>query len=294
MDDLETRELRYFLTVAEELHFGRAAARLGMSQPPLSRAVRQLEQRIGVDLFVRDPRGVRLTVAGTVLVGEARSALAAVAAAGRRTHRAGLPTRHLVLAVKAGADHELLQALLDVHGADPDGLPIEVLFGEVHEQAAFLRDGRADVALMHRTYDDLTGFDTEDLRTEEQVAILPRTHPLAARDSLVQADLRDLPDLPAARWPRPDGSYPDGPGPEVRSQAQLAQLVALSRTVIVIPRSSRTLQWPEHVAVPVVDAQLATTVVAWPAASTSPDVARVVRNAVLAAALVSSEAVPTA
>lgn len=294
MDDLETRELRYFLTVAEELHFGRAAARLGMSQPPLSRAVRQLEQRIGVDLFVRDPRGVRLTTAGAVLVGEARSALAAVAAAGRRTRRAGLPTRHLVLAVKAGADHDLLQALLDVHGADPDGLPIEVLFGEVHEQAAFLRDGRADVALMHRTYDDLTGFDTEDLRTEDQVAILPRTHPLAARESLVQADLRDVPDLPAARWPRPDGSYPDGPGPEVRSQAQLAQLVALSRTVIVIPRSSRTLHWPEHVAVPVVDAVLATTVVAWPAGSTSPDVARVVRNAVLAAALVSGEAVPTA
>jgi DNA-binding transcriptional LysR family regulator len=294
VDDLETRELRYFLTVAEELHFGRAAARLGMSQPPLSRAVRQLEQRIGVDLFVREPRGVRLTTAGAVLVGEARSALAAVAAAGRRTRRAGLPTRHLVLAVKAGADHELLQALLDVHGADPDGLPIEVLFGEVHEQAEFLRDGRADVALMHRTYDDLTGFDTEDLRTEDQVAILPRTHPLAARESLVQADLRDLPDLPAARWPRPDGSYPEGPGPEVRSQAQLAQLVALSRTVIVIPRSSRTLQWPEHVAVPVRDAQLATTVVAWPAGSTSPDVARVVRNAVLAAALVSSEAVPTA
>jgi len=292
--DLETRELRYFLTVAEELHFGRAAARLGMSQPPLSRAVRQLEQRIGVDLFVRDPRGVRLTTAGAVLVGEARSALAAVAAAGRRTRRAGLPTRHLVLAVKAGADHELLQALLDVHGADPDGLPIEVLFGEVHEQAEFLRDGRADVALMHRTYDDLTGFDTEDLRTEDQVAILPRTHPLAARESLVQADLRDLPDLPAARWPRPDGSYPDGPGPEVRSQAQLAQLVALGRTVIVIPRSSRTLQWPEHVAVPVRDAELATTVVAWPAASTSPDVARVVRNAVLAAALVSGATVPTA
>jgi DNA-binding transcriptional LysR family regulator len=294
VDDLETRELRYFLTVAEELHFGRAAARLGMSQPPLSRAVRQLEQRIGVDLFVREPRGVRLTTAGTVLVGEARSALAAVAAAGRRTRRAGLPTRHLVLAVKAGADHELLQALLDVHGADPDGLPIEVLFGEVHEQAEFLRDGRADVALMHRTYDDLTGFETEDLRTEDQVAILPRTHPLAARESLVQADLRDLPDLPAARWPRPDGSYPDGLGPEVRSQAQLAQLVALSRTVIVIPRSSRTLQWPEHVAVPVVDAVLATTVVAWPAGSTSPDVARVVRNAVLAAALVSGAAVPTA
>ncbi|MFJ3378842.1 LysR substrate-binding domain-containing protein [Curtobacterium sp. NPDC090217] len=136
---------------------------------------------------------------------------------------------------------------------------------------------------MHRTYDDLTGFDAEDLRTEQQVAILPRSHPLAARPALSTADLRDLPDLPAARWPRVDGTYPDGPGPEVRSQAQLAQLVALGRTVIVIPRSSRTLQWPEHVAVPVLDAALATTVIAWPAASTSPDVARAVRNAVSAA-----------
>ncbi|WP_144760088.1 LysR family transcriptional regulator [Curtobacterium sp. 9128] len=289
MDDLETRELRYFVTVADELHFGRAAVRLGMSQPPLSRAVQQLEQRIGTALFVRGTRGITLTAAGTVLLAEARPALAAVAAAGRRARRAGQPDRNLVLAVKAGADHELLQAFLDVQAADADALPVEVVFGEVHEQAALLRDGTADVALMHRTYDDLTGFDTEDLRTEQQVAILPRSHPLASRPAVSTADLRDLPDLPAARWPRVDGSYPDGPGPEVRSQAQLAQLVALGRTVIVIPRSSRTLQWPEHVAVPVLDAPLATTVVAWPAASTSPDVARAVRNAVVAA---ESAAVP--
>ncbi|KQS10644.1 LysR family transcriptional regulator [Curtobacterium sp. Leaf183] len=294
MDDLETRELRYFVTVAEEQHVGRAAVRLGMSQPPLSRAIRQLELRIGAALFQRTPRGVELTPAGTVLLAEARPALAAMAAAGRRARRAGTPSRRLVLAVKAGADHELLQALLDVQGADPQALPLDVQFGEVHEQAAFLRDGSADVALMHRTYDDLTGFDTEDLRTEQQVAILPRSHRLAARASLSVADLRDLPDLPAARWPRVDGTYADGPGPEVHSQAQLAQLVALGRTVIVIPRSSRTLQWPEHVAVPVLDAPLATTVVAWPATSTSPDVARVVRNAVRAAALVAGAEARTA
>ncbi|OIH97892.1 LysR family transcriptional regulator [Curtobacterium sp. MCBA15_001] len=294
MDDLETRELRYFVTVAEELHFGRAAARLAMSQPPLSRAVQQLERRIGTPLFERTPRGVVLTPAGAVLLEEARPALAAVAAAGRRARRAGATTRRLVLAVKAGADHDLLQALLDVQQADPLGLPLDVRFGEVHEQGAFLRDGTADVAIMHRTYDDLTGFDTEDLRTEQQVAILPRTHPLAARSALSLAEVRDLPDLPPARWPRVDGSYPDGPGPEVRSQAQLAQLVALGHTVIVIPRSSRTLQWPEHVAVPVLDAPLATTVVAWPASSTSQDVARVVRNAVRGAAVVAGAPAQTA
>src|SRR5690349_7130472 len=89
MEDLETRELRYFVAVAEELHFGRAAERLGIAQPPLSRAVRQLELRLGVQLLDRDRRGTALTAAGTVLLREARAALEAVAAAERRPRRRG-------------------------------------------------------------------------------------------------------------------------------------------------------------------------------------------------------------
>jgi len=99
------------------------------------------------------------------------------------------------------------------------------------------------------------------------------------RDQLRLADVRDVPDLPIARWPRLDGSYPDGPGPEVHTQSQLAQLVALSRTLLVIPASSRAWQWPEHVAVPVVDAPNVTTVIAWPPKSHSPAVASLVRSA---------------
>ncbi|MGN9809578.1 LysR family transcriptional regulator [Micromonospora sp. BQ11] len=276
---METRELRYFVAVAEELHFGRAADRLGIAQPPLSRAIRQLEHRLGVQLFDRDRRGARLTDAGAVLLREARAALDAVAAAARRTQRAADATRPLVLATKAGASHELLQRLLAAVARESGTPPVEVLLCEVGEQAQLLRDGRADLALMHRPYDDLAGFDTQDLHVEGQVALLPVGHPLAAREHLTMAQVRDVPDLPIARWPRLDGSYPEGPGPEVRTQAQLAQLVALGRTLLVIPASSRAWQWPDHVAVPVVDAPTVTTVIAWPRRAYSPAIAALVRSA---------------
>lgn len=279
MRDLETRELRYFVAVAEELHFGRAAERLGIAQPPLSRAIRQLEQRLGAQLFDRDRRGVALTDVGRVLLREGRTALAAVEAAARRTQRAGEAERRVVLATKAGASHELLQRLLDAAASQPGATPVEVLLCEVGEQAGLLRNGSADVALMHRPVDDLAGFDTEDLSTEGQVAIVPARHPLAARPHLTLADVSAVPDLPIARWPRLDGTYPDGPGPEVRTQSQLAQLVALGKTLLVIPASSRAWQWPEHVAVPVVDAPEITTVLAWPAGSRSLAVAALVRAA---------------
>jgi DNA-binding transcriptional LysR family regulator len=278
VDDVETRELRYFVAVAEERHFGRAALRLGMAQPPLSRAIRQLEERIGVRLFDRDRRGVQLTDAGSALLREAPSALDAVRAAVRRARRAGAPVRRLVLATKAGSSHEFLQALLDAHASEPGAVPVEVELCEIGEQAGLLLDGTADVAVMHRPFDDFTGIESVDLYSEPQVAIVPASHQLARRRSLTMAEVSSVPDLPMARWPLADWSYPPGPGPEVHSQSQLAQLVALGRTLLVIPRSSRAWQWPEHVAVPVLDAPVATTVLGWPAGRRSAEVAGLVET----------------
>src|SRR5580693_5938356 len=104
MDRLETRELAYFLAVADELHFGRAATKLGIAQPALSKTVRQLERRLGVTLFERTSRAVALTEAGRVLSREARVALDAVSAAALRTQRAGTRDPRLILAMKPGGD----------------------------------------------------------------------------------------------------------------------------------------------------------------------------------------------
>jgi DNA-binding transcriptional LysR family regulator len=279
VDTLETRELRYFVTVAEELHFSRAAERLGIAQPPLSRAIQQLERRLGVQLLERNRRGVTLTGAGRVLLDEARVVLDGAAAAARRTQRAASEVNRLTLATKAGANHELLRKLLDAHAAVPGAAEIEVVLCGLGDQARMLRDGSADVALMQRPFDALAGFDTEDLLTEQQVAILPAGHPLAGRPSLTMAEVSDLPGLPVARWPGPDGVYEPGPGPEIHDQAQLAQLIALGHTMAVLCASSRTWLWDAHAAVPLSDSPLVSTVLAWPAHSRSRAVAELVGTA---------------
>jgi len=278
VDTLETRELRYFVTVAEELHFSRAAERLGMAQPPLSRAIQQLERRLGVTLLERNRRGVTLTGAGQVLLDEARAILDGTAAAARRTRRAASSPNRLTLATKAGSNHELLRKLLDAHAAEPEAAEIDVLLCGMGDQARMLRDGRADVALMQRPFDALAGFDTEDLLTEQQVAILPAGHPLATRTSLTMADISDVPDLPVARWPRQDGTYEPGPGPEIHDQSQLAQLIALGHTVGVICASARSWLWSAHSAIPLTDSPHVTTVLAWPPHTRSLAVAGLIRT----------------
>ncbi|MFF4486443.1 LysR family transcriptional regulator [Streptomyces sp. NPDC001544] len=279
---METRELRYFVAVAEELHFGRAAQRLGIAQPPLSRAIRQLERRLGAALLERTSRAVTLTDAGAVLLEEGRAALDAVEAAERRARRAALAATGqagVVLVAKAGAAGELLARLLDAYAAEPDAVTVDVLLCGIGEQERLLRDGRADVALLHRPFDTTAGLDTEELRTEGQVVILPAGHPLTRRTHVRMADVADLPGLPMPRWPGPGRTYPDGPGPQVRDHAQLLQLIALGRACAILPESSRAHLGDALAAVPVLDAPAVTTVIAWPPHSRSRAVAGLVRTA---------------
>lgn len=274
---MESRELRYFVAVAEELHFGRAAERLGIAQPPLSRAIAQLEGRLAVTLLERNTRSVTLTAAGTVLLAEAQAILLALAVADRRTRRAATHRPGLVLAAKAGAAGELLLKLLDAYAAEPGALPVDLLLCE--SQQHLLRDGRADVALLHLPFDSTRGLDIEILSTEGQVAVLPAAHPLGSRPHLHTSDVSALPELPAARWPDANGIYPQGPGPEVRNLTQLFQLIALGRATVIVPESASVDLRRDLIAVPVLDAPGVTTVIAWPAHSRSRAVADLVRTA---------------
>jgi LysR family transcriptional regulator, benzoate and cis,cis-muconate-responsive activator of ben and cat genes len=274
---VETRELRYFVAVAEERHFGRAAERLGIAQPPLSRAIAQLERRVGARLLERTTREVALTEAGAVLLAEGRAALDAVDAAERRARRTH-DGPGLVLVSKAGASEELLAKLLDAYAAEPGAVEVDVQLCGPGQQERLLRDGRADVALLHRPFDATAGFDTEDLVTEGQALFVPAGHPLSGRAQLRMAEIADLA-LP--RWPDADGSYPAGPGLQVRDSTQLRQLVALGRAVAVLPDSARhgLADADTVVAVPLVDAGTVTTVIAWPAHSRSRALADLVRVA---------------
>jgi len=218
-----------------------------------------------------------------VLLVEGRAALDAVDAADRRTRRAALAAtgEHpgLVLATKAGASSELLPKLLDAYAAEPGAVTVDVLLCGIGEQERLLRDGRADVSLLHLPFDSTAGLDTEQLCTEGQVVVLPAGHPLAGRAHLRMADVTTLPGLPMPRWPGPDGSYPDGPGPKVRDHAQLLQLIALGRTAAVLPESCRAQLHRDLAAVPVLDAPAVTTVIAWPPHSRSRALAGLVRAA---------------
>lgn len=287
-DTVETRELRYFVALGEELHFGRAAARLGIAQPPLSRAIRQLERRLGVVLVERTSRSVRLTTAGEVLLHEGHAALDAVVAATRRTQRAGAEQPHLVLSMKPGGDSGLLPRILAEYASRPGALPVEIVFS-IGGRAAMLRDGRADVGLLHAPQNDLTGLDAEELLTERQVVVLAEGHPLARRDRVCLADLAGE---TTPRWSTGAvGSdvigSPDtggGTGLLVRDAGQLMQLIALGRMVAVVPESVRHRLQGGLVCRPVDDAPTATMVVAWVRDSTSRQVAEFVQAAVRAAA----------
>lgn len=288
---LEVRELRYFVVVAEELNFSRAAARLGMAQPPLSRAIQDLERRLGAKLFERDTHRVELTDLGRTLLEEARYALEVLAGVTRRAHRAALTTPTLVVTAKPGIASGMLQRIVDAYSTLPGAASVEIAVSGYREQADMVRDGRADVALLSSFFDQ-RGLDIEPLTTERRVAALPASHRLAARNELRCRDLagEPIPQWPSmtpaehAYWSGRDRSDPDAepvpPGPPVSDPSQLIEVVALGQAVALIPQAlAESNPRPEIVYRPVVDASPYSIAIAWSEGSRSQQIAQFVHTA---------------
>lgn len=258
---MEIRELRYFVAVAEELHFGRAALRLGIAQPPLSRAIRQLERKLAVELLSRTPQRVALTEAGQVLLAEAKHILDAVSAATTRTQRAGVRPEKLVVAMKPSLDGGLLPRILAAYEA----LPVEIIVYGMGEHAELVRDGRADVLFVHDQA-DLTGLDTTQFRQESRILVVPKNHRFAGRDEVRMSELSD-----EKYWPRDHV--------EVTEAGHLLQLVALGRTIALLPETAGHHLRDDLVGIPVPDAEPTRVLLAWPEGSRSPALAAFVRVA---------------
>jgi len=299
MDAIEVRELRFFVAVAEELNFTRAAERLGMAQPPLSRAIRQMERRLGVPLFERDTRHVRLTAAGQTLLAEAGTAFEVLSTAVRRTRRAALTTPTLVVTAKPGLATGLLRRIVDAYSALPDVPHVEIVVSGYREQADMVRDGRADLALLSSPH-DTRGLAAQPLATEPRVAALPAGHVLADQAAL---RCRDLDSWPIPQWPdsslierrywsgrdrdaparRSSEPEPDlaAPGPVVSDSTQLLEVVALGQAVALIPASlARHNPRSDVVYRPVSDASPYTSILVWPEGARARPVARFVREAI--------------
>ena len=209
---MELRHLRYFIAVAEELHFGRAAARLHMAQPPLSQQIRALEDELGARLLERSSRSVRLTPAGAAYLAEARGVLSRVEAAGRVARRIHLGEEGEITVgyMNPVMDAVLCRALAELRLARPGVVP---LLRELPTPAQLdeLRAGRLDVAFVRlmrgeagshgddRRGQDLRGLEIRLVAREPYVLALPEGHPLAALDVV---PLREVAAQPLILFPR--------------------------------------------------------------------------------------------
>ena len=281
---LDLRKLRYFVAVAEELHFGRAAERLYIAQPVLSRQIRKLEQELGIDLLLRTSRNVTLTSAGLQVLAESQSLLAAADATRRRIE--DVASGEVALTVGFFVGDEFTSAL-EAFGAHYPDIAIHLLRIYWQDQTEVLLDGRADVAFVHLPVDD---HDLELLlvRSEPRVAVLAAGHPSAGKREISVADLADDPVIiqrgATPVWqafhnvdPRPDGRQPR-PGPAVDNVEEKLQHVAAGRAVSFVPASvAAALAHPDVAYVPVTDIPPIKICLAWKSGLPSPLVAAFVK-----------------
>ncbi|AXG77535.1 LysR family transcriptional regulator [Streptomyces paludis] len=268
---MEVRTLRYFVAVAEELHFGRAAARLHISQPPLSRAIKRLESDIGAVLLHRSPAGVTLTPAGAVLLDEARTLLDRADRIGERVAAVAGAATLTVGILGDGTDPGATRLAAAFRRRHPD-VEVRVRETDLTDPTCGLRAGLVDIALTRGPFDE-TGLTVHRLRADPVGAVLRADDPLAHRDTL------RLPDLVDRQWFRfPADTDPawqtywhggePREGPVVRAVQECLQAVLWNGTVGMTPLGH---EHPDELAVvPLTDMAPSRVVVAWNESDANP------------------------
>lgn len=266
---MELRHLRYFRAVAEELHFGRAAARLHIAQPPLSQQIRQLEDEVGVPLLTRSTRRVELTPAGADYLERTIAILDAVDAAGRRAQRIGDGRQgHLSIGCVGSATYSLLPQLVRAVGEELPEVEVSVR-GEMlaPAQVEALRTGEIDLALL-RPPSETSDLVFETVRRDRLIVVLPVGHRLIGADGrLVRVgDLRSEDFIAHAGGGRSvmnnvvaavcaTAGFVPHIRHEVEETSTLVTLVAAGLGVAIVPEPTSALGIPgvvyRHLALPV-------------------------------------------
>lgn len=281
--DLDLRKLRYFVAVAEELNFGRAAQRLHIAQPVLSRQIRAFENELGVQLLVRGSNGTQLTAAGAQLLQDAKVLLEDAKALQQRLFRAASPTRTVTVGVMPGLRATAAAAAFESAGGGRRAIVRQV--GWV-ERVEAVRSGDVDVVYA-REVDDTVGLGTAPLLTEQYFAVLPADDPLATRPSLTMDDLADrllLQDpaiLAEVRRAAAPGQRWAPPPTAVHTVEDKLEHVAAREGFVVMPRSTTDFyRRPDVRAVPVEGLPPNRVTLIWNAATDNP-----VRDEFITAAL---------
>ncbi|MFI1675871.1 LysR family transcriptional regulator [Streptomyces sp. NPDC020607] len=286
---MDLRQIRYFLAVAHERNFTRAARQLAMTQPALSRAIRTLEHMVGAELFVRGPRSVELTDVGRVLMTEVSGLDERVASALREVQRAAQnATPPLRLAVR-GCDGGLAGRLVEECAARLPGQRVDLVFTEPLAQPAAVRSGACELALIRVPY-GAWELASESWLSEPRVALLPVDHPLAHR---AEVNLDELAGETVVMGPvasEQERAYGAGvdlrdrpwrEGPAIRDSLEILSTVGFGQAIAFVPRSvlpADTHPWGIKM-VRVRDLSPSTLQLVWHESSTSRAVARFVRLA---------------
>jgi len=251
---MELRHLRYFIMVAEERHFTRAAARLNMQQPPLSQQIRALEQELGFDLFKRHPKGVDLTAGGLVFLDEARIILARVEQGSLKASRAaqGIEGTLVIAFTSSAAAHPLIPKIIRAYREQYPGVELSIKEGSAREVTEDATEKRIDLGILRAPVSGHQSLTFHRLLNEAMLLALPSGHPLlkGANPTVSLGDLKDERFI-LVRRPGAPGMYANlikacqnaGFEPKIAFEVERmltnVSLVAAGEGISVVPASMR-------------------------------------------------------